>query len=98
MKGKRMAAAAIAAGALVASPAFAVCDNCGSVSDVKTIKKEGEASGVGAKADKSQKSTTSYKVTVKMENGATRTFDYGTPTAYKVGDRVKIVDKKLVRQ
>jgi outer membrane lipoprotein SlyB len=34
---------------LAMSPmAFAICDNCGSVVDVKTIKKEGEASGGGA--------------------------------------------------
>jgi len=134
MKNRLMTAAAIAAGTLLASPAFAVCDNCGTVTDVRAIKKEGEASGGGAiiggvvggvlghqvgsgrgkdvatvagaaggayaghQIEKNQKSTTSYQVTVKMENGATRTFSYGAPTAYKVGDKVKIVDKKLVRQ
>lgn len=120
--------------ASLALPAFAVCDNCGTVADIKTIKKEGEGTGVGAviggvaggvlghqvgsgrgkdvatvagaaggayvghQVEKNKKSTTSYQVIVRMENGATRTFSYGTPTAYKVGDRVKIVDKKLVRQ
>ena len=82
MKSWLLAVALLAAGA-AATPAFAVCDHCGTVAEVKVIKKE---------------STTSYLVMVKMENGATRTFSYGTPTAYKVGDRVKIVDKKLVRQ
>ena len=38
-----------AALALVAAPAaFARCDNCGTVVDVKTVTKEGEASGGGA--------------------------------------------------
>jgi hypothetical protein len=37
-------------------------------------------------------------VEVKMENEALRTFSYSQPTAYKIGDKVKIVDKKLVRQ
>ena len=133
MKRKLMTAAVLAVGA-IATPAFAVCDNCGTVTDVRAIKKEGEASGAGAviggiaggvlghqvgsgrgkdvatvagaaggayaghQIEKNQKSTTSYQVTVKMENGATRTFSYGAPTAYKAGDRVKIVDKKLVRQ
>jgi outer membrane lipoprotein SlyB len=128
-----MVVAVLVAGA-VAMPAFAVCDHCGTVTDVRVIKKEGEASGAGAiiggvaggvlghqvgsgrgkdvatvagaaggayaghQIEKNQKSTTSYQVTVKMESGATRTFSYGAPTAYKVGDRVKIVDKKLVRQ
>ena len=39
-----------------------------------------------------------YEVVVEMENGATRTFHYGRATSYGVGDRVKIVDKKLVRR
>ena len=33
-----------------------------------------------------------------MESGSTRTFTYSNPTAYKVGDKIKIVDKKLVKQ
>ena len=82
MKRQLLTAALLVASA-VATPALAVCDHCGTVAEVKVIKKE---------------STTSYQVMVKMENGATRVFSYGTPTAYKVGDRVKIVDKKLVRQ
>ena len=36
--------------ALSAPAAFAACTNCGTVTDVKTIKKEGEGSGVGAVA------------------------------------------------
>ena len=30
-----------------AAPAFAACDNCGTVTDVKTVTKKGEGSGVG---------------------------------------------------
>ncbi len=33
-----------------------------------------------------------------MEEGNTRTFTYANPASYRVGDKVKIVDKKLVRQ
>ena len=134
MKRNLITAALLTAGALLAPPALAACDNCGTVTDVKTVKKEGEGSGVGAviggvaggvlghqvgsgrgkdvatvagaaggayvghQVEKNKKSTTTYVVTVKLENGAVRTFNYGAPTAYKVGDRVKIVDKKLVRQ
>src|SRR4030095_1486891 len=114
--------------------ALALCDTCGTVVEVKTLKKEGEGSGLGAVAggviggvrghqvgsgrgkdvatvagaaggayvghqvEKNQKSTTNYHVIVKMDEGASRTFYFSNPTSYKVGDKVKVVDKKLVRQ
>ena len=137
MNGKRLSIA-ISGALFVASAAFApaalaLCKECGTVTNVRTVKKAGEASGVGAVAggivggvlghqigagrgkdvatvagaaggayagheiEKSQKATTSYVVVVKMEDGAERTFTYSQPTSYKVGDKVKIVDKKLVR-
>jgi len=134
MKAKLMAAGMLLAGSMLAAPAFAVCDNCGTVTNVKTVKKEGEASGGGAvvggivggvlghqigsgrgntaatvagaaggayaghQIEKKKNETTTYVVKVKMENEALRTFNYSQPTAYKIGDKVKIVDKKLVRQ
>ena len=52
----------------------------------------------GHQIEKNQKSTTSYQVVVKLEDGVTRTFSYSQPTSYKVGDKVRIVDKKLTRQ
>jgi len=125
--------AVFACSAAFAPEAAALCKECGTVTNVRTVKKEGEASGVGAVAggviggvlghqlgagrgrdvatvagaaggayaghtiEKNQKATTSYVVSVKMEDGAERTFTYSQPTSYKVGDKVKIVDKKLVR-
>ncbi len=127
-------AAAFAFAAVLAPGAFAACHDCGTVTDVRTIKKEGEASGAGAviggiaggvlghqigsgrgkdvatvagaaggayaghQIEKNKNATTTYEVVVEMENGATRTFHYGKATSYRVGDRVKIVDKKLVRR
>jgi len=120
--------------ALSAPAAFAACTNCGTVTDVKTIKKEGEGSGGGAvlggvvggvighqigsgrgntaatvagaaggayaghQIEKNQKSTTTYQVVVKLEGGKSHTFNFSQPTSYKVGDAIKIVDNKLVRQ
>src|SRR5690348_6946488 len=46
MKKSLIAVAAIAS--FVAGSALAICDNCGTVTSVKAIKKEGEASGGGA--------------------------------------------------
>lgn len=120
--------------AAFAPASFAACNNCGTVVDLKTIKKEGEASGGGAvlggvvggvlghqigsgrgntaatvagaaggayaghQIEQSKKAVTSYNVSVKMEDGSTRLFVYQSPTSYKIGDKVKIVDKKLTRQ
>lgn len=121
--------------ALAASTfAFAKCDNCGSVTDVKTVKVKGEGSGVGAVAggvlggvlghqigggrgkdvatvagaaggayaghqvEKNAKSKTQYQVLVKLETGESRTFTYSQSTAFKVGDKIKVIDNKLVRQ
>jgi outer membrane lipoprotein SlyB len=114
--------------------AWAACKDCGTVTSVKTVKKQGEASGAGAviggvaggvlghqigsgrgntaatvvgagagayaghEVEKSRKSTTSYQVHVKMEDGKERTFSYASATSYRVGDKVKVVDGKLTRQ
>ena len=126
------AAALLAAG--FAIDASAACKECGTVTSVETVKKEGEGSGVGAvlggvaggvlghqvgsgrgntaatvvgagagayaghQIEKNQKSTTNYVVHVKLEDGTNRSFTYKDSTSYKAGDKVKIVDKKLVRQ
>jgi outer membrane lipoprotein SlyB len=114
--------------------AQAKCDNCGTITDVKTIKKEGEGSGVGAVAggviggvlghqvgsgrgntaativgagagayagnqvEKNQKTTTTYQVVAKMEDGKSRTFNFSKETSFRVGDKIKVVDGKLVRE
>ena len=130
-----LAAACLLAGAVAFAPsALAACPECGTVTDVKTVKKEGEGSGVGAVAggvlggvighqigsgrgntaativgagagayaghqvEKNQKTTTSYQVVVKMEDGKSRTFNFSKETSYRVGDRIKVVEGKLTRQ
>ena len=52
----------------------------------------------GHQIEKKKNEVTEYVVEVKLESGNTRTFHYSQPTAYKIGDKIKIVDKKLVRQ
>ena len=132
---KRILLAAAAATLLASAPVQAACNNCGIVVDTRTIKKEGEGTGLGAVAggvvggvlghqigsgrgntaatvagaaggayvghqvEKSQKSTTQHQVVVKMDDdGKTRYFNFQNPTSYKVGDKVRVVDGKLVRQ
>ncbi|HXF77510.1 MAG TPA: glycine zipper 2TM domain-containing protein [Usitatibacter sp.] len=53
---------------------------------------------VGNEVEKNRNTTTRYVVYVKMEDGSTRNFTYKNPTSYRVGDKVKIVDRKLVRR
>jgi outer membrane lipoprotein SlyB len=114
--------------------ASALCKECGTVTSVNTVAKEGEGSGVGAvlggvaggvlghqigsgrgntaatvvgaaggayagnQIEKNRKTTTHYVVHVKLEDGTNRSFTFSNPTSYRAGDKVKIVDKKLVRQ
>jgi outer membrane lipoprotein SlyB len=52
----------------------------------------------GHQVEKNAKTETKYQVVVKMDEGNERYFNFSNPTRYQVGDKVKIVDKKLVRQ
>ena len=63
-----------------------------------TVVGAGAGAYAGHQVEKNQKSTTTHQVVVKMEEGNTRTFNFGNPTSYRVGDKIKVVDKKLVRQ
>jgi outer membrane lipoprotein SlyB len=63
-----------------------------------TVVGAGAGAYAGNEVEKSRKSTTSYQVVVKLEDGKTRTFNFTRPTSYKAGDKVKIVDGKLTRQ
>ena len=53
---------------------------------------------VGNQVEKNQKSTTTYVVYVKMEDGSNRTFNFSGPPSYQAGDKVKVIDKKLTRR
>ena len=126
--------ALFAVAAAFAPVASAACKECGTVTSVNTVKKEGEGSGLGAvlggvaggvlghqvgsgrgkdvatvagaaggayvghQVEKNQKSSTTYVVNVRMEDGSARTFNFSGQTSYKAGDKVKVIDKKLTRQ
>jgi outer membrane lipoprotein SlyB len=66
--------------------------------DVATVAGAAGGAYAGHQIEKSAKSTTKYQVVVKMDDGSRRYFTYGSPTSYRAGDKVKIVDKKLVRR
>jgi outer membrane lipoprotein SlyB len=53
----------------------------------------------GNEIEKNRNTTTQHQVVVKMdEGGNTRYFNFKDPTSYRVGDKVRVVDGKLVRQ
>ena len=66
--------------------------------DIATVAGAAGGAYAGHQIEKNQKSTTSHQVVVTLEDGKTRTFSFASATSYKVGDKVKIVDNKLVRQ
>ena len=131
---KILSGALFAAAASLPFASQAACYDCGTVTGVKTVKKEGEASGAGAviggvaggvlghqvgsgrgntlatvagagagayaghQVEKNKNSKTEYHVAVKLEDGKSRTFVFSEPTSYRSGDRIRVVDGKLVRQ
>ena len=49
----------------------------------------------GNEVEKRTRSTTSYEVRVRMEDGSTRTFPYAAQPGWSVGDHVKVVNGAL---
>lgn len=49
----------------------------------------------GNAIEKHARSTTSYEVRVRMEDGTTRTFPYQQQPNWNVGDRVRVIDGQL---
>ena len=49
----------------------------------------------GHQVEKNMKSTTTYDVTVKMDDGAVRTFPYDAQPAFQAGSRVRVVNGTL---
>jgi len=44
------------------------------------------------------KTTQSYVVAVRMDDGSTRDFPYQAEPGFRAGDKVKVVEGKLVAQ
>lgn len=111
----------------------AVCNNCGTVTSVRTVTKQGEAgligpiaggalgglvgsqigggsgkaiatiagaaggAAIGTEVERRQKATTSYVVGVRLNDGTTQSFTFASAPGYQQGDRVRVVDGRLVR-
>lgn len=68
----------------------------GSGRTIATIAGAAGGAYVGNEVEKNSKSTTAYRITVRMEDGTYRTVTQGRPPGHGVGDRVKLVDGNIV--
>ena len=85
------------------TPVAAVCAECGVVQSVHEIDTKDEGSGIGAAGgavvggvlgnqEKHVKSTKSYEITVRFDDGASRVISQSDPTGWRAGDRVRVIN------
>ena len=64
--------------------------------DVATVAGAGAGAYAGHQIEKEAKSTQNYNVAVRLDDGTSQTFSYQSEPAFRVGDKVRIVEGKLV--
>src|SRR5882672_5105765 len=81
------------------------CALCGTVESIRTIEVRNEPRDVGTVAgaitgdetERNVKKRYAYRVTVRMDDGSFRTVSLSSPPTLAVGDKVRVVEGKLVR-
>ncbi len=68
----------------------------GSGRRVATVAGAAGGAYAGHQIEKHVKSTQSYNVAVRLDDGTSRTFSYEAEPAFRVGDKVKVVEGRLV--
>jgi hypothetical protein len=92
------ASVALAFGAWVPQ-AHALCEGCGTLLKAEDVPGDAKSSPAAVTSSKGEKMAGGkQKVTVKMDDGKTRTLTLDEPTRFKVGDKVKIVGNGLAPQ
>ena len=64
----------------------------GSGQDVATVAGAVGGAVAGNQIEKSMKSTKSYNITVRFEDGSSRVIHEANPSAWRPGDRVKVIN------
>lgn len=64
--------------------------------DVMTVVGAVGGAVAGHQVEKSTKSTVSYDVTVRFEDGTTRTIQQSTAPVWRPGDRVRVINSEIV--
>ena len=70
----------------------------GSGKTIATIVGAAGGAAVGTEVERRYKATTSYVVGVRLNDGTTRSFTYETAPGFREGERVRVVDGRLVRE
>lgn len=65
--------------------------------DIATVAGAAGGAYAGHQTERNMKARMKYQVIVKLETGASRTFTFNSPTSYRIGDRIKVDQGKLVR-
>src|SRR5438309_146026 len=78
------------------------CALCGTVESIRIVELRDEAGGAGgaiagSEIEKNTKKRYAYRVTVRMDDGSFRTISLSSPPTLAVGDKVRVVEGKLVR-
>ena len=68
----------------------------GSGRTAATVVGAGAGAYAGHEIEKHVKSTSSYVVAVRMDDGSSRSFGYDTEPAFRAGDKVRVVEGRLV--
>jgi outer membrane lipoprotein SlyB len=69
----------------------------GSGRTVATIVGAAGGAAVGTEIERRYKATTHHVVSVRLNDGTTRRFTYGSEPAFREGERVRVVEGRLVR-
>lgn len=67
----------------------------GNGNDAATVVGAVGGAVAGNEVEKRMSSTTTYKITVRLNDGATRVFEEATQPAWRVGEKVKVVNGAL---
>jgi outer membrane lipoprotein SlyB len=69
----------------------------GSGRTVATIVGAAGGAAAGTEIERRYKSTTHHVVNVRLHDGTTRRFTYGSAPAFREGDRIRVVEGRLMR-
>jgi len=69
----------------------------GSGKTIATIVGAAGGAAIGTEIERRHKATTHYVVGVRLNDGTTRRFTYGSAPGVREGDKVKVIDGRLVR-